>query len=383
MNGSRQLIRRPKRTLGALALGLCAIGVAVGSGADFSAQTADGVSTFSAGSLSMENSKNGAAIFSATNMKPGGAAQTGVVDIKNTGSIDGVFKLTRDRLTNTDAGAPNPSPFATKVNVWVVDCGKFSTRDGATQATPTCGDADDSTLYNGTLAGQTTAVSLGTFQPEEQHRYQFATMLDSSAGNEYARRLQRALRVRRRPDALSMRRLLVSGALLALVSLGALILAPALLGYQRYVIEGGSMGGAVPRGSIAYEEVVPAGRIRVGDVITYRPPGAQRLVTHRVTWIGHDRRGARLYRTRGDASPAPDPWRFRLAAPTQARLAFHVPVAGYALAALSIRAVRMAVIGGPALAIAAAAFAGVWPWPAAARWAAAAGGRRRRTLSFG
>jgi signal peptidase len=168
-----------------------------------------------------------------------------------------------------------------------------------------------------------------------------------------------------------MRRLLATTALLALLGLGVLMLAPALLGYQRYVITGGSMGDAVPRGSIAYEEVVPTARIRVGDVITYRPPGATRLVTHRVAWIGHDRRGERVYRTRGDENPAADPWTFRLAGRQQARLAFHVPLAGYALDALSVRAVRMAVIGGPALAIAMVAFAGVWP------------NRRKRALSFG
>lgn len=158
-----------------------------------------------------------------------------------------------------------------------------------------------------------------------------------------------------------MRRLLGPAALLALLGLAAIMLVPALLGYQRYVIEGGSMGGAVPRGSIAYEEVVPPGRIRVGDVITYRPPGARRLVTHRVAWIGHDQRGARLYRTRGDANAGADPWTFRLAEAGQARVVFHVPVAGYLLAALSVRAVRMAVIGGPALAIAVVALAGIWP----------------------
>src|SRR3954471_3393561 len=80
------LIRRPKRTLGALALGLCALGVAIGSGADFSAQTANPSNTFSAGSLRMDNSRDGSAIFAPTNMKPGGQAQTGLVDIRNTGS---------------------------------------------------------------------------------------------------------------------------------------------------------------------------------------------------------------------------------------------------------------------------------------------------------
>jgi spore coat-associated protein N len=189
MDGSRQLVRRPKRTLGALALGLCAVGLAVGSGADFSAQTANPSNTFSAGSLSMDNSKNGVAIFSPTNMKPGGPAQTGVVDIKNTGSIDGAFTLSRDQLTSSDGGAPNPAPFASKVGLWVVDCGKHSitnTAYGPELVTPTCGDADDNTLYSGTLASQNAALALGTYHPGEQHRYQFGSSLDSSAGNEYA-----------------------------------------------------------------------------------------------------------------------------------------------------------------------------------------------------
>jgi signal peptidase len=148
-----------------------------------------------------------------------------------------------------------------------------------------------------------------------------------------------------------------SAALLALLALALLMLVPPLLGYQRYVIEGGSMGGAVPRGSIAYEEVVPAGEIRVGDVITYRPPGAERPITHRVAWIGPGRR----FRTKGDVNTGRDPWTFRLAQPNQARVVFHLPLAGYVLAALEIRPLRMAVIGGPALAIAALALSGIRP----------------------
>ena len=164
-----------------------------------------------------------------------------------------------------------------------------------------------------------------------------------------------------------MRRLPGTIALLGLLALGLVMLVPPLLGYQRYVVEGGSMGAAVPRGSIAYEEVVPAGEIRVGDVITYRPPGSQRPITHRVAWIGR----GRVYRTKGDANASADPWVFRLAQPNQARVVFHLPLAGYALAALAIRPVRMAVIGGPALAIAAFALSGIWPR------------RRRHQHSFG
>ncbi len=137
-------------------------------------------------------------------------------------------------------------------------------------------------------------------------------------------------------------------ALTLLAVLGALMLVPAALGYERYVIGGGSMGSAVPRGSIAYEERVPVAALRVGDVITYRPPGRADRVTHRIVWIGP----ARQMRTKGDANSAPDPWTFTLRGQEQAVLRFHVPVVGYAFAALGVRWVRMLVIGLPALLVA-------------------------------
>jgi hypothetical protein len=188
MDGSTQVIKRPKRTLGALALALCAIGVAIGSGADFSARTVNPSNTFSAGSLSMDNSRDGAAIFSANHMTPGGEPETGIVDIKNTGSIDGDFTLTRDQLTSTDSGDENPAPFASKVVISVADCGKYTTVNntyGPELVTPTCGDADDETVYSGTLGAQNGPAELGTFHPGDQHRYRFGATLDPSAGNEY------------------------------------------------------------------------------------------------------------------------------------------------------------------------------------------------------
>jgi hypothetical protein len=100
-----------------------------------------------------------------------------------------VFSLTRDQLTNTDTGTTNPAPFATKVNIKIVDCGKYAMFNGqpVPNATPpTCGDPDDSLLYNGTLGGENSSHGLGVFHPGEQHRYQFGGSLDSSAGNEYA-----------------------------------------------------------------------------------------------------------------------------------------------------------------------------------------------------
>jgi signal peptidase len=139
-----------------------------------------------------------------------------------------------------------------------------------------------------------------------------------------------------------------AAALLVLVTLSALVLVPAALGYERYVIGGGSMGGALPRGSIAYEQRVPTAELRPGDVITYTPPGHATRVTHRIASV----RG-QVLRTRGDANAALDPWTFRLTGSEQAVVRFHVPVAGYAFAALGIRWVRMLVIGLPALLVAA------------------------------
>jgi signal peptidase len=147
-------------------------------------------------------------------------------------------------------------------------------------------------------------------------------------------------------------------ALGAAVALGALMLVPSLLGYERYVITGDSMGGTLGRGSIVYARAVPVDDLRAGDVITYTPPGARRRVTHRIVWTGRGAGGARAFRTRGDANASADPWRFELRGPEQARVVAHVPYAGYVVAALSVRWVRMLVIGVPALLIAAAVLAG-------------------------
>jgi signal peptidase len=156
------------------------------------------------------------------------------------------------------------------------------------------------------------------------------------------------------------RRLLTTAALTALAALGLLMLVPTILGYQRYVIEGGSMGDSLPRGSIAYAEVAATASIKPGDVITYRPPGQTKLRTHRVTWVGRAASGQRVFRTKGDANEAPDRPGFTLPHATQARVVMHLPVAGYAIAALSIRAVRMTLIGGPALAVAFFSFRSAW-----------------------
>jgi signal peptidase len=145
--------------------------------------------------------------------------------------------------------------------------------------------------------------------------------------------------------------------------LAATMLVPPALGLQRYVITGGSMDGTYDRGSIVFDEDVAVSELAVGDVITYRPPpeaGIEGLVTHRIVSIRDRGTEGPFFKTKGDANESVDPWRFTLDQPTQAKVAFHVPYVGYALAALSIREVRMLVIGLPALLIAIALAGRLW-----------------------
>ena len=176
MSRTKVLMKRPRRTLGALAAVLVATAVAVGSGANFTATSANPGNAFATGTLSMVNSLDGVAVFSAANMTAGGPAQLGTVDIQNTGSLSGTFSLSRTNLTDSDA----TNPLSGKLNLVVKDCGLFV---GATA--PTCGDADDVTRYTGTLSAMNSSIALGTYAASDKHRYQFSVSLDSSATDAY------------------------------------------------------------------------------------------------------------------------------------------------------------------------------------------------------
>jgi spore coat-associated protein N len=177
------LVAHPKRTLAGLATALIAVAVAVGTGASFSAQTSNPANAFTAGIVKLDNSRANAAILAASNMKPGGAPQTGELDIENSGSMDTDLSLSRDQLSSTDTGTPNPVPFADKVDLTVTDCGAYS----AGGSPPACGDADDRAVYgpSAPLSGMDDPIALGTFAKGERHRYRFAAALDGSAGNEF------------------------------------------------------------------------------------------------------------------------------------------------------------------------------------------------------
>jgi signal peptidase I len=137
------------------------------------------------------------------------------------------------------------------------------------------------------------------------------------------------------------------------------ILLPAALGLQRYVITGGSMTGSIGRGSVVYARLVPVSSLRPGDVITFVPPQLTAPVTHRIVDISM-KDGQRVFRTKGDANPVADPWKITFPRPVLSRYAFHVPHVGYLLALLSIRSVRMVLIGLPAAVIAISLLWSLW-----------------------
>jgi hypothetical protein len=170
MSRIKVLRANPRRALAALATLLIAVGVTAASGATFTAQTANPTNKFTAGTLSMSNSQNNAAILSATGMKPGDSA-TGSVDIVNTGTVTGAFKLSKTALTNSDTD----NPMADKLNLVVTDCGTDLN----------CTTGTNPNLYTGTLAGIGTDISLGNFAAGVGHRYKFDVVFDTSATDAY------------------------------------------------------------------------------------------------------------------------------------------------------------------------------------------------------
>jgi hypothetical protein len=154
---------------GALLLGLGTIGLAaavtIGSGADFTSSTANPGNIVTAGTFSHTNSKNNAAIFTASNLKPGDTT-SGSVDITNTGSLPGTFSLTKAVTAET-------ASFASKLTVVITDTGD-----------PSCvsGCPAPAVVWSGTVAGMGSR-NLGVFAAGAVHRYTFVVTFPDGGGN--------------------------------------------------------------------------------------------------------------------------------------------------------------------------------------------------------
>jgi spore coat-associated protein N len=162
------LAAHPRRTVGALAVVLAAVGITVGSGANFTAHAANPANTFTAGTLTIGSSAS-SALFTAPNMKPGDTV-SGTVDIANTGSLPGTFTLQTSNAVDTGG-------LLGQLDLKVEDCGLYS---GSTA--PPC--AGSNVVYNAKANGVGT-VALGSFAASAKHRYKIDITLPSSTGNAF------------------------------------------------------------------------------------------------------------------------------------------------------------------------------------------------------
>jgi signal peptidase len=122
----------------------------------------------------------------------------------------------------------------------------------------------------------------------------------------------------------------LAGAVLVVVGALAVSLAPRLLGYSPVIVYGSSMTGSIPVGSIAVTEKVRPEDVGVGDVIVFHPPATppnSLPLMHRVVAI-REEEGQRLFQTKGDANPTPDPTEAALLG-TGSRVVYTVPYVGY------------------------------------------------------
>jgi hypothetical protein len=154
------LAAHPRRTVSALAVVLAAVGVTVGSGANFTAHSANPSNTFTAGTLTIGSSQ-ASAVLSAANLKPGGTT-SGTVDIQNTGSLPGAFTL------STSNGVDSAPSLLGQLDLRIEDCGAFT----------------GSVLHNAKVA-PVGSLDLGTFAANEKHRYRFDVTLPSSTDNTF------------------------------------------------------------------------------------------------------------------------------------------------------------------------------------------------------
>jgi hypothetical protein len=171
MSRFKILAANPRRSLAALATVLVAVGVTGASGASFTAQTANPSNVFSAGTMSMLNSRDTLSILTAANLKPGDPATKGTVDIKNTGNLAGAFTLSKGTVVDSDTS----NLMSAKLNLVVTDCGTDLD----------CTGGVNTVEYTGTVAAMGTNLPLGSFAASENRRYEFSVAFDSTATNAY------------------------------------------------------------------------------------------------------------------------------------------------------------------------------------------------------
>lgn len=154
--------QRRMQVLLTLAVLLLAVSVVIGSGANFTSQSANPDNVFTAGNLSHTNSKAGAAILTADKMKPGQTV-TGSVTLTNDGDISGDFSFAK--VMGINVLGNGGGDFRTKLDLTI--------KEGAT------------TVWTGKIGATipAAAMNLGTWAPGATHTYDFTvTFPDGGLG---------------------------------------------------------------------------------------------------------------------------------------------------------------------------------------------------------
>src|SRR5271170_7949875 len=149
-------------------------------------------------------------------------------------------------------------------------------------------------------------------------------------------------RVRRAGRALGLISTLTLTCAIVLVVVAAVAM---VLGLVRFtVVDSGSMRPTLNPGDVVMLRSEPAANLAVGQIVAFHPPGEQRLtVIHRVRSIRYTKSGI-VFRTKGDANNAADPWRARIIGNTVWRKVAKVPWLGYVVVWSQRPAIRMAVL---------------------------------------
>jgi signal peptidase len=114
--------------------------------------------------------------------------------------------------------------------------------------------------------------------------------------------------------------------LLVLVPVVLLVLLPAVLGLDRYVVTDRSMDGSLGRGSVVLAREVPPSDLRVGDVISFPRAGggSDDRVTRRIVAIQGD-----VAITQADTTGSAEQGTLPLSSPSYARVWLALPWIGY------------------------------------------------------
>jgi signal peptidase I len=147
----------------------------------------------------------------------------------------------------------------------------------------------------------------------------------------------------------------VSAVLLGIVAAGA------ISGSWRLLpVRTGSMTPHAPQGSVVIVRPMPVSQLRTGQVIVFRAPVAGHpMVVHRVYALTPAPGGV-LVRTKGDANPAPDAWRFQIRGRTVWRGGMVIPQLGNALFLLETPHARVIALGTVVAILTAMGLAAIW-----------------------